>query len=130
MVRHRVPGPVDSCCLLSVDARLVTHLDYLGGVKNRETLTYGSRTIRASSQQPAPSTFTILMPSYIVSFRTGTPQAAIDDAAKAVESAGGKIGHRYDGTTLLGFSATFPETFISTLDANEHVDFVEPDQEV
>lgn len=42
------------------------------------------------------------MQSYIVTFRAGTTQQVIDEAAKAVTAQGGSVGHRYT-TVLLGF---------------------------
>ncbi|CAI4216913.1 unnamed protein product [Parascedosporium putredinis] len=68
------------------------------------------------------------MPTYIVTCKSdATPdqvQAAKDDAV----SKGGKIGHEY--ALIKGFSVSFPEGSVSTLEKHEHVEHVEEDQEV
>ncbi|KAJ3364512.1 hypothetical protein GGF32_001612 [Allomyces javanicus] len=62
----------------------------------------------------------------IVSFKKGTPAAVIDAAAKKVEAAGGKIGHRYNAT-ILGFAAEIPDNHISILATEPELDFIEAD---
>jgi len=44
-----------------------------------------------------------------------------------IESVGGQVGS--DSTLLSGFHAKLPKDNVSTLDQNEHVDYVEADQE-
>ncbi|KAJ3384267.1 hypothetical protein HDU92_003655 [Lobulomyces angularis] len=67
--------------------------------------------------------------SYIVVFKAGTSKEKIDEAASKVESSGGKIGHRYEDS-ILGFSATLPDSILSPLQALDHLDFIESDGEV
>ncbi|KNE69375.1 hypothetical protein AMAG_13741 [Allomyces macrogynus ATCC 38327] len=62
----------------------------------------------------------------IVSFKKGTPAAVIDAAAKKIEAAGGKIGHRYNAT-ILGFAAEIPDNHISVLATEPELDFIEAD---
>ncbi|ORZ32171.1 hypothetical protein BCR44DRAFT_122592 [Catenaria anguillulae PL171] len=62
----------------------------------------------------------------IVVFKQGTPKEAIDQAARDLESQGGKVGHRYEAT-ILGFSATVPDNHFTTLSAHPHLDFIEAD---
>lgn len=51
---------------------------------------------------------------YIVMFKSGTPQSEVDRQIEQVIAQGGKINQKYD--TLLGFSATIPDTMISNFD--------------
>ncbi|KAF9570543.1 hypothetical protein EC968_001713 [Mortierella alpina] len=67
--------------------------------------------------------------SFIVVFKAETPEAEIEKAIEEVQNKGGKITQRYE-SSLLGFAATLPSGFVGTLEANEHVDYVEPDGEV
>ncbi|KAF7537533.1 hypothetical protein G7Z17_g12838 [Cylindrodendrum hubeiense] len=69
-----------------------------------------------------------IMPTYIVSCKEG----ATDDQVKAVKQQaidqGGKIEHEY--TLIKGFSVSYPEGTVTTLESHEHVQAVEADQEV
>ncbi|OBT65901.1 hypothetical protein VE03_05468 [Pseudogymnoascus sp. 23342-1-I1] len=69
------------------------------------------------------------MPGYIVTLKS---EATDDQVAAAKQDAvkqGGKIGHEYN-SVFKGFSVTFDEGTVHTLDANEHVEAVEADGEV
>ncbi|OBT43198.1 hypothetical protein VE00_06437 [Pseudogymnoascus sp. WSF 3629] len=69
------------------------------------------------------------MPGYIVTLKS---EATDDQVAAAKQDAvkqGGKIGHEYNAV-FKGFSVTFPEGTVHTLDANEHVEAIEADGEV
>ncbi|KAL1924601.1 uncharacterized protein VTP21DRAFT_4255 [Calcarisporiella thermophila] len=63
---------------------------------------------------------------YIVVFKQDTPADVIEKAANDIKDKGGEIGHRYD-SVLKGFSATVPDHHLGTLDAHEHVDYIESD---
>ncbi|KFY07187.1 hypothetical protein V492_07373 [Pseudogymnoascus sp. VKM F-4246] len=69
------------------------------------------------------------MPGYIVTLKS----TATDDQVKAAKEdavkQGGKIGHEYN-SVFKGFSVTFDEGKVHTLDANEHVEAIEADGEV
>ncbi|KAL2110799.1 hypothetical protein VUR80DRAFT_678 [Thermomyces stellatus] len=68
------------------------------------------------------------MPTYIV---TCKKDATPDQVKKAKEDAvaqGGQIGHDYN--LIKGFSVTFPDDAVTTLESHEHVDAVELDQPV
>ncbi|KAF9356694.1 hypothetical protein BGX26_004892 [Mortierella sp. AD094] len=69
------------------------------------------------------------MSSLIVIFKDGTPHEEIESAAQDIESSGGTISQRYT-SALLGFSAVLPEGYVSALNGNPHVDYIEPDGEV
>ncbi|KAJ5165129.1 uncharacterized protein N7500_006959 [Penicillium coprophilum] len=68
------------------------------------------------------------MPSYII---TCKPDAT-DDQVQAVKDKateqGGSIGHEY--SLIKGFSVTFPEDSVHSLDSHPHVENVEADGEV
>ncbi|KAF8608616.1 protease propeptide/inhibitor [Ceratobasidium sp. AG-I] len=65
---------------------------------------------------------------YIVVFKDGTPQSEIDKAATDVETAGGKVTHRYD-TVLTGFAAEIPDAHLTSLQSfvGDKIDYIEPD---
>ncbi|KAF9945324.1 hypothetical protein BGZ70_003890, partial [Mortierella alpina] len=66
---------------------------------------------------------------YIVVFKEGTSDEEIEQAAKNVESQGGKVTHRYSAA-LLGFTAELPENTFTTMSTHPQVDYVEADGEV
>jgi len=68
--------------------------------------------------------------NWIITFIPGTAASEIDAVAASVESAGGHIGHRYSGLTVLGFSCfNLPKPKLDTLNLlrNKHVGVVEAD---
>lgn len=71
------------------------------------------------------------MQKIIVSFRDGTPSTVIDKAIQQVESKGGSINHRYDGS-ILGFAATLhaDSVHLLTTEHSEHIESIEEDGKV
>lgn len=68
--------------------------------------------------------------SYIVTFKSDTPQDVIDAKAKEVEQSGAEITHRYTAA-IKGFSVKVPDTVVSTLSfESPHLNGVEADGEV
>ncbi|EON97576.1 putative peptidase inhibitor i9 protein [Phaeoacremonium minimum UCRPA7] len=68
------------------------------------------------------------MPSYIVTCKDDATPEQVEAAKKHATDQGGKIGHEY--SLIKGFSVSFPQDSISTLESHEHVKAVELDQEV
>ncbi|KAI0161751.1 hypothetical protein GGR52DRAFT_561026 [Hypoxylon sp. FL1284] len=68
------------------------------------------------------------MPTYIVTCKPDATPEQVAAAKKHAVDQGGKIGHEYN--LIKGFSVTFPEDAMTTLESNEHVKDVELDQEV
>ncbi|KAE8339440.1 hypothetical protein BDV24DRAFT_135973 [Aspergillus arachidicola] len=65
------------------------------------------------------------MPTYIVTCKEdATPEEVQATKEHAVDQ-GGKIGHEY--TIIKGFSVTFPEDAVMTLESHPHVKAVEED---
>ncbi|KAI9364033.1 hypothetical protein BD770DRAFT_379123 [Pilaira anomala] len=68
--------------------------------------------------------------SYIVTFKSDTPQDVIDAQIKQVEDSGCKITHRYNAA-IKGFSVEVPDEHVSTLSfSSPHLNGVEADGEV
>ncbi|KAI1083652.1 alpha-ketoacid dehydrogenase kinase [Whalleya microplaca] len=67
------------------------------------------------------------MPTYIVTCKPDATTEQVAAAKKHAEDQGGKIGHEY--SLIKGFSVTFPQDSIQTLESHEHVKAVELDQE-
>ncbi|EQK98711.1 hypothetical protein G6O67_000364 [Ophiocordyceps sinensis] len=68
------------------------------------------------------------MPSYIVTVKDDATPEQLQAAKKQARDQGGTIGHEY--TLIKGFSVSFPEGSVHTLDKNEHVKAFEPDGEM
>ncbi|KAL1860405.1 hypothetical protein VTK73DRAFT_7360 [Phialemonium thermophilum] len=68
------------------------------------------------------------MPTYIVTCKDNATPEQIEQAKKHAIDNGGKIGHEY--SLIKGFSVTFPDDAVQTLESHEHVKAVEKDQEV
>ncbi|OTB03286.1 hypothetical protein M426DRAFT_321849 [Hypoxylon sp. CI-4A] len=68
------------------------------------------------------------MPTYIVTCKPEASAEEVAAAKKHAEDQGGKIGHEYK--LIKGFSVTFPNDAVNTLESHEHVKAVELDQEV
>ncbi|KAI9167235.1 putative peptidase inhibitor i9 protein [Paramyrothecium foliicola] len=68
------------------------------------------------------------MPSYIVTCKDDASPEQVEAAKQHAKDQGGKIGHEY--TLIKGFSVTFNDDAISTLESHEHVKAVEVDQEM
>ena len=66
--------------------------------------------------------------SYIVSFKEDTQQSVVDKLIKDIESAGGKITHRY--TIIRGFAGQIPPKMLDILRAHEKIASIEADQVV
>ncbi|PWY97451.1 hypothetical protein BCV70DRAFT_219282 [Testicularia cyperi] len=73
---------------------------------------------------------------YMVIFKDGTPQSAIDEQKSNVQKAGGTIKQVFDSSIMKGFAATMPQSFADELTTasvggkHEHIEYVEPDSEV
>lgn len=63
---------------------------------------------------------------YIVVFKGTATKEQIDNYANEVNNNGGKVTHRYDAI-LEGFSAIIPDHFLSSLQALDIIDYIEPD---
>ncbi|KAI0152261.1 peptidase inhibitor I9 [Hypoxylon sp. NC0597] len=68
------------------------------------------------------------MPTYIVTCKPDASPEQVAAAKKHAQDQGGKIGHEYN--LIKGFSVTFPNDAVTTLESHEHVKAVELDQEV
>ncbi|GAC95992.1 hypothetical protein PHSY_003570 [Pseudozyma hubeiensis SY62] len=72
---------------------------------------------------------------YIVIFKDGTPQSAIDEYKSKLQRAGGTITQTFD-SIVKGFAATIPDnvahelTTASAGGKHEHIEYVEPGGEV
>ncbi|KAJ1022092.1 hypothetical protein NDA18_005326 [Ustilago nuda] len=73
---------------------------------------------------------------YMVIFKDGTPQSAIDEQKSKIQQAGGTVKQTFDSSIMRGFAATIPDNFsqeLTTASAggkHEHIEYVEPDNEV
>ncbi|CDU26050.1 uncharacterized protein SPSC_06217 [Sporisorium scitamineum] len=73
---------------------------------------------------------------YMVIFKDGTPQSAIEEQKTKVQQAGGTIKQTFDSSIMKGFAATLPDSFAQELTTasvggkHEHIEYVEPDSEV
>ncbi|KAK3944853.1 putative peptidase [Diplogelasinospora grovesii] len=68
------------------------------------------------------------MPSYIVTCKDDATPEQVLAAKKHATDQGGKIGHEY--TLIKGFSVTFPDDAVQTMEQHEHVKAVEADGEI
>ncbi|KFY05919.1 hypothetical protein V491_08952, partial [Pseudogymnoascus sp. VKM F-3775] len=68
------------------------------------------------------------MPGYIVTLKSTSTDEQVAAAKEDAIKQGGKIGHEYN-SVFKGFSVTFDEGKVHTLDANEHVEAIEADGE-
>ncbi|KAM4064727.1 peptidase inhibitor i9 domain-containing protein [Hirsutella rhossiliensis] len=68
------------------------------------------------------------MPSYIVKLKDDATPEQVQAAKQHAKDQGGTIGHEY--TLIKGFSVSFPEGSVQSLEKNEHVETVELDQEM
>ncbi|ROW09539.1 hypothetical protein VMCG_02632 [Cytospora schulzeri] len=68
------------------------------------------------------------MPSYIVRCNSDATPEQIEAAKQHAVSQGGTIGHTYN--LIKGFSVSYPEGAVVSLESNEHIKEVEADQEV
>ncbi|KUI68994.1 hypothetical protein VM1G_11543 [Cytospora mali] len=68
------------------------------------------------------------MPSYIVRCNPDATPEQIEAAKEHAVKQGGTIGHTYN--LIKGFSVSFPEGSVVTLESNEHIKEVELDGEV
>ncbi|KAH7133491.1 hypothetical protein EDB81DRAFT_804134 [Dactylonectria macrodidyma] len=78
--------------------------------------------IKRLSRNPA------IMPTYIVSCKDDATPEQIQSAKDHAVEQGGKIEHEY--SLIKGFSVSFPQDSITTLESHEHVKAVEADQPV
>lgn len=69
------------------------------------------------------------MPSYIVTLDPKATEDQVKSAEKHATDQGGKIGHRY-ATTFKGFSVSFDNDAVTTLEKAPHVESVQLDGEV
>ncbi|KAN0064102.1 hypothetical protein ACQY0O_003266 [Thecaphora frezii] len=73
---------------------------------------------------------------FIVVFKEGAPQSAIDEHKQKIEAEGGSIRQVFDSSIMRGFSATIPSATAEQLTAqslggkHEHIEYLEPDGEV
>ncbi|KAM0554965.1 hypothetical protein ACHAPJ_006703 [Fusarium lateritium] len=65
------------------------------------------------------------MPSYIVTCREDASDEEVQSVKQHAIDQGGKIGHEYK--LIKGFSVTFDDDAITTLENHEHVQAVEVD---
>jgi len=66
--------------------------------------------------------------NYIVIFKPTATEEQISQYARRISTSGGQIGHRYD--ILKGFSATLRPEHLRSLQADDIIDYIEPDQTV
>ncbi|KAI1379350.1 hypothetical protein F4677DRAFT_408712 [Hypoxylon crocopeplum] len=83
---------------------------------------------RPSTRHLLHTTTSIKMPTYIVTCKPDATPEQVAAAKKHAQDQGGKIGHEYN--IIKGFSVTFPNDAMTTLESNENVQNVELDQEV
>ncbi|KAI2469968.1 hypothetical protein F4781DRAFT_392434 [Annulohypoxylon bovei var. microspora] len=83
---------------------------------------------KLSTRRPFHTTVSFKMPSYIVTCKPNASPEQVAAAKKHAQDQGGKIGHEYN--LIKGFSVSFPNDAVTTLESNEHVQAVELDQEV
>ncbi|EJT78644.1 hypothetical protein GGTG_03743 [Gaeumannomyces tritici R3-111a-1] len=65
------------------------------------------------------------MPSYIVTCKEDATPEQVEAAKKHATDQGGKIGHSLD--IIKGFSVTFQEDAVTTLESHPHIHAVEAD---
>ncbi|GJN67178.1 peptidase inhibitor i9 domain-containing protein [Purpureocillium lilacinum] len=65
------------------------------------------------------------MPSYIVTCKDDATPEQVEAAKQHAKDQGGTIGHEY--SLIKGFSVSFPNDAVTTLESNEHVKAVEQD---
>ncbi|KAH7022509.1 hypothetical protein EDB80DRAFT_878053 [Ilyonectria destructans] len=68
------------------------------------------------------------MPTYIVSCNDDATPDQVQSAKQHAIDQGGKIEHEY--TLIKGFSVSYPEGSVNTLESHEHIKLVEADQPV
>ncbi|KAK4083208.1 hypothetical protein Purlil1_10900 [Purpureocillium lilacinum] len=68
---------------------------------------------------------TASMPSYIVTCKDDATPEQVEAAKQHAKDQGGTIGHEY--SLIKGFSVSFPNDAVTTLESNEHVKAVEQD---
>ncbi|KAJ5865309.1 Proteinase inhibitor propeptide [Penicillium soppii] len=68
------------------------------------------------------------MPSYIITLKQDTSADEVEAVKNEVKKQGGTIDHEY--SLIKGFSVTFPESAVHTLENHEHVETIEADSEV
>ncbi|KAI1400795.1 peptidase inhibitor I9 [Hypoxylon fuscum] len=83
---------------------------------------------RSPTRRLFQTTSSIKMPTYIVTCKSDANADQVAAAKKHAQDQGGKIGHEY--SLIKGFSVTFPNDAVTTLESHEHVQAVELDQEV
>jgi hypothetical protein len=66
---------------------------------------------------------------YIVVFKDHATQEQIDTCANNVNNNGGGVTQRYD-SVLKGFAAVIPDSFFGQLQADDLIDYIEPDSVV
>lgn len=84
--------------------------------------------LRLSTRSSFHTTTSFKMPTYIVTCKPDASPEQVAAAKKHAEDQGGKIGHEYN--LIKGFSVTFPNDAITTLESSPNVQGVELDQEV
>ncbi|CAG8042860.1 unnamed protein product [Penicillium salamii] len=67
------------------------------------------------------------MPTYLVTAKENATPEEVQAVKQHAKDQGGEIKHEY--TLIKGFSVSFPEDTVTTLESHEHVDNVELDQE-
>ncbi|KAI6780443.1 putative peptidase inhibitor i9 protein [Emericellopsis cladophorae] len=65
------------------------------------------------------------MPSYIVTCKEDASPEQVEEVKKHTKEQGGKIGHEY--SIIKGFSVTFDDDAVTTLENHPHVKNVEAD---
>ncbi|KZT72196.1 hypothetical protein DAEQUDRAFT_763305 [Daedalea quercina L-15889] len=70
---------------------------------------------------------TVAVAEYIVVFKEHATQEQVDRYAQDVSANGGHIEQRF-GSLLNGFSATIPESYLTQLQGENLIDYIEPDQ--
>ncbi|KAJ6132361.1 hypothetical protein N7471_007576 [Penicillium samsonianum] len=68
------------------------------------------------------------MPTYIITCKAEASDAEFQAVKDHAKEQGGEIGHEY--SLIKGFSVTFPEGAIQSLDSNPHVESIEEDSVV
>ncbi|KAG8863559.1 hypothetical protein FRB96_008299 [Tulasnella sp. 330] len=63
---------------------------------------------------------------YIVVFKNTATKDQIDNYEAKVNSSGGEVTRRFD-TGMNGFAAMIPDSFLTKLQADSIIDFIEPD---
>ncbi|UNI22057.1 hypothetical protein JDV02_007981 [Purpureocillium takamizusanense] len=76
-------------------------------------------------KRPFSLSTTTRMPSYIVTCKDDATPDQVEAAKKHAKEQGGTIGHEY--SLIKGFSVSFPNDAITTLESHEHVKAVEKD---